>query len=200
MCLILAMPSLLARSAGLRDRVDERGCPVLLHDLQASLESRAYLLRGENGPFAVDAEALGQRGEVRGWSLQANPNADVLDGALPHLGDRQLVPDVLIVGPVVEHDDQHGNAVMRGGPKRAGRVQKVTVVLNADADLARPSERERDAHGHAHPGPRSAASGDESRRVRHLPKPSLPAAQRPVRQNPILAAYRLPDLGGQPSG
>src|SRR2546428_7737472 len=102
MCLILAMPSLLVRSAGLRGRVDERGCPVLLHDLQASLESRAYLLRGENGPFAVDAEALGQRGEVREGSLQANANSDVLDDALRQLVDRQLVPTVRIVGPVVE--------------------------------------------------------------------------------------------------
>src|SRR5262245_22787733 len=188
------------RSAGLRERVDERGCPVLLHDLQTSLESRAYSLGGENGPFAVDAEALGQGGEVRRWSLQAHPDTDVLHGALPHLGDRQLVPDILIVGPVVEHHDQHRNVVMRGGPKRARRVQQVPVVLNADADLARPSERQRNAHGHAHPGPRAAASSDEPRCVRHLPESSLPAAQRAVRQNPVLAANRLPDLGGQPSG
>src|SRR5262249_23246972 len=66
--------------------------------------------------------------------------------------------------------------------------------------FARPSERQGDAHGHAHPGPRSAASSDEPRCVRHLPEPSLPATHRPVRQYPILAAYRLPDLGGQPSG
>src|SRR2546422_92092 len=86
---------------------------------------------------------------------------------------------------------------MRSGPERTRRIQEVTVVLDADADLAGPPERERDSHRHSHPGPGAAASGDASRIVRHLPQPSLPATQRPVDQDPVLVAYRLPDLGSQ---
>src|SRR5206468_10147623 len=88
----------------------------------------------------------------------------------------------------------------RGGPEGPRSIQKITVVLDADANLTRPPERQRDPHRHAHPGPRSTATGDASRPVLLLPEPSLPAAQRPVHQDPVLAADRLPDLGGEPGG
>src|SRR2546425_2111751 len=199
MCLILAM-TVPPYSPRLGHRVDERRCPVFLHDLQASLQRTADLFRLEDGTLAVNAEALRQGGEVGGGSLQADSDANVVQGALPHLGDRELMSDVLIVGPVVEHDHQHGNVVVRGGPERPRGVQEVTVVLDADADLARSPERQRNPHRHAHPGPRSTAAGNVSRPVLHLPEPSLPAAQRAVHQDPVVAAYRLPDLGSQPGG
>ena len=89
---------------------------------------------------------------------------------------------------------------MRGGPERPGGVQEIAVVLDADADLARSPERQRDTHRHAHSGPRSTPAGDVSRSVPHLPESALPAAQRSVRQDPVLVADRLPDLGRQPGG
>src|SRR5262249_183674 len=106
--------------------------------------------------------------------------------------------DVLIVGPVVEHDHQHGYAVMRGGPQRAGRIEKVTVVLDADADLARSPEPQGHAHRRTHSGPGSTAAGAAPSPAVHVPESAFPAAERSVRQAPVLTANGLPDLGRQP--
>src|SRR5438552_1177817 len=95
-------------------RVDERRSPLVLHDRQASGQRRTNLFGVEDGSFAVNAEALRQRGEIGGGSLQADSDSNVVQGALPHLGDRELVSDVLVVRPVVEHHSQPRNLVMVG--------------------------------------------------------------------------------------
>src|SRR5262249_13269462 len=180
-------------SSRLRHRVDERKLS-LLHDVHPPREGALDVVGVEDGAFTMQTEALREHGEVRGGLLDADTDAYVLERALPQVGDRELVTDILIVGAVIEHDHQHGDVVVGGGPQRARRVQEVAVVLDADADLAGPTERERHAHRDSHSSSRASAAGDAARAVRHFPEPSLPAAQGAVREDPVVVLNDGPDL------
>src|SRR3954463_1369469 len=70
-------------------------------------------------------------------------------GGAARVPDPLLVLPVVVVRPVVEHDGEHGDAVVRGDPQRAEVEHQVAVRLEVDDEAPTPLVRERDADRHA---------------------------------------------------
>src|SRR5687768_5247075 len=87
-------------------RINEGELLLLLHHPQATLQSGANRLGLDNGSLTVEARTSGQGGEVGSWTLQTDAHPDVLQRTLPHPGNGRLVPNILVVGAIVEHHHQ----------------------------------------------------------------------------------------------
>ena len=98
-----------------------------------------------NSSFGPDYEALLRTtGEVRIGIVEVH--ADMGARRVGAAGSRQdeLVVPVVVVGAVVEHDDEHGNFIFCRDPERAGIEHEIPVGLQVDDQTAGAFVRERD--------------------------------------------------------
>src|SRR5436190_16434786 len=102
----------------LRDDVDERGLAGL-HPFDASLDRRPDVLRLIDRAFAIPAEALRDRRKIRGRVVDLLAEVGHAHVPLADFGHANLVLPVVVVGAIVEHDQQNRDLVMRRDPQRS---------------------------------------------------------------------------------
>jgi hypothetical protein len=81
----------------------------------------------------MDAHALGDLGviDIRIFELRAD--TCLRYAAVVARGHALHMHHFLMIGAIVVHHAQQGNAMMGGGPEHAGRVHEIAVILDGDA-------------------------------------------------------------------
>src|SRR2546425_3057588 len=74
----------------------------------------------------------------------------ILDAALAPIGHALKMHDLLMVGPVVPHDGEHWNLVMRRRPERARSIHGVAVVLDVCSGRALDGGASQGSKAHHH--------------------------------------------------
>src|SRR5262249_10448525 len=123
-----------------------------------------------------------------------DPLADplVLNRPAAHAGHALLVRLVVVERPVVAHDEETRQTVVRRCPQGGEPHQVVAVADEPDDDATRVLERQRGAHGDARPGADAPASvaADVVEWVREVAAVARPAERQPGEAN-IDAGGRL---------
>ena len=87
--------------------------------------------------LSLETLRLGDSGQVRGGLIQALANPFILNRSTALKGNPLLMHDIVIVTPVVRHDDEEWKAKTRGCPKRGYTHQKISVAQNGNRHTAR---------------------------------------------------------------
>ena len=151
---------------------------------------------GVGGPAAVGA---GQPGEVDERIGHAHADPAVLRRAAAVAGDLGLVRLVVVEAAVVVDHHEHRDAVVDGGPQRAGGHEQVAVADDPDAELAAVAGGEGAADEGARPVADPAAAGvpEIAAGPGELPDALGPRAGVAHAEQGVDVAHRLPRLGDQ---
>src|SRR6266568_2099329 len=95
--------------------IDQRRVAAL-HDGDRSLERRSELLRIRDRPLPMNSKALCHRGIIHVRIFDRGADTGVFDAASEAGGHRGEVHVLLMVGPIVVHDIEERNAMVRGRP------------------------------------------------------------------------------------
>src|SRR5919198_5274433 len=114
----MSLPKANGHSSKPRNRIDERWLAVL--DLgDGPTQGWPKLVAVFDRPFGVPAHGTRQSCEV-GWRpAHVHANIGALERSTAHARHADLVLPIVLVGPIVEHDHQHGYLVLGGHPQRA---------------------------------------------------------------------------------
>ena len=121
-------PGVLARHSarkalpGLRQDVHEGKALLFLDDLNGPVQDGSELRRVLHGAEAGQAVGLGQAGEVHRRLIQAGADSGPARGPVPVPGHSQGVLLRIVIRPVVHHDGEKRDVVMRRRPEGGGRV------------------------------------------------------------------------------
>jgi len=178
--------------------VHERGRSGALHVIGRAGDSRADLAGIVDGAFRVPGERAGEGREVGGRPIDLHPDVGPLQWGGPLPGEPLLVLPVVVVGTVVEHDDQQRQPVIGGDPQRARVEHQVSVRLQVDDQAAGTAMREGDAEGDADLGGGAERGTGMPVGSVEIPQPWRPSGCGPGGQHPVMAADNIPDFCGQP--
>src|SRR6202522_4694805 len=119
-------------SPGLRNHIDDRRFPAF--DRSNRSPNRGSQVVGiADRTFCVQSHALSHFCEIDRRIVDHRPYFCAVDPALASIRHPLNMHELLVVGAVVMHDVENGNAVMRRRPHNAGSVQQISIVLNVDA-------------------------------------------------------------------
>ncbi len=102
----------------------------MLDDIESATNRRPQFFRIGDRSLAKHAHALREFREIDVGTRYRCAGAAVCDPAAVPVSHDLNLHDFLMVGPVVVHDVQHRNAVVRGRPQDSRGVHQIAVVLN----------------------------------------------------------------------
>jgi len=124
--------------------VDEGGF-ALLDLFDGALERGFEIVGVFERAFGIPAHGFRQAREVRIGIVEIHTDMRARRiGAASFCQDDLMIP-VVVVSPVVEHDDQHGNFIFRRDPERGGVEHQIAIRLQVDDEPAGSCVGESDA-------------------------------------------------------
>src|SRR5437667_10476811 len=178
----------------LRDDIDQRRFAAFNGGDRAP-ERRPKILWIRDGSVGIHAQSLCQLREVNVGIGKRRSHGPTIDAAVALVAHALYVHDLLVIGPVVEHDAQERNAVVCRGPQDPRGIHQVSVSLDAHREAAVLLIGERRANGRRRAITNAAATRVAEPLIRfvEVPEPARPHASLAVvvrHERPIF----IPDL------
>src|SRR4030095_5974310 len=104
-----------------------------LDDLNRLVQGRSDLIGLSDRAEAVDVKSARDRRQIRRRLFDANTDAFVRYGPVAPARHAFLMFFVVVIGTVVEYDDQQRNLIFRRSPERIRSHQEIAIADNAHA-------------------------------------------------------------------